>query len=209
MTNSAGPSAPAGWYPDPLRPSSLRFWTGYAWAEPAPAVPPAPERLTAPDGTRWSTVWIWLVVLLPVVPLGLLLVIPWGSLFDIDVAALDSPADVTTLYGPLFSPAYLLASVLGYVSYGLCVYFSYLDYAALRSRGVPKPFHWAWSFLSGVYPFGRSIIVARRTGRGLAPLWVHVGVLALSLAVSLWIAFVVMNEMLEFLLEVYEYARLE
>ncbi len=39
------PSAPAGWYPDPVDPSAVRYWDGAAWAErtqPISSPPPAP-----------------------------------------------------------------------------------------------------------------------------------------------------------------------
>ena len=38
------PTTPAGWYPDPDDPASLRYWDGYAWSEhrtpPVPVVQP-------------------------------------------------------------------------------------------------------------------------------------------------------------------------
>jgi len=51
-----------------------------------------------------------------------------------------------------------------------------------------RPFHWAWAFLySGVYIIGRSIIVQRRIGRGLAPIWAWVAMSVLGLIVSVGI----------------------
>jgi hypothetical protein len=42
-----------------------------------------------------------------------------------------------------------------------------------------------WAFLStGVYVIGRSIIVQRRIGRGLLPIWVWVGVTLLGVVVA-------------------------
>ena len=78
-------SAPAGWYPDPLVPSTLRYWDGYAWtSHQQAAVSPFAAPLTAPSGTAWNTPWIWLIVLLPLLPLLLTLFIPWGSMFAFD-----------------------------------------------------------------------------------------------------------------------------
>jgi hypothetical protein len=58
---------------------------------------------------------------------------------------------------------------------------------------VPKPFHFAWVFLSsGVYPIGRSVVVRRRTGAGIAPMWVTIGVLVLGFALGMYIVAVTM-----------------
>ena len=63
----------------------------------------------------------------------------------------------------------------------MCIVFGLLDWRELKAHGVPKPFHWAWSFFviavgwPAVYVIGRSVIVKRRTGGGLAPLWVFIG----------------------------------
>ncbi len=49
------------------------------------------------------------------------------------------------------------------------IVFAFLDWRELKRRGVPAPFHWAFSFLALagfgiVYPIGRSVVVKRRTG---------------------------------------------
>ena len=55
---SPPPAPPAGWYPDPERPSEKRYWDGERWtelpappprAESAPAPPPPPRRKPDPS----------------------------------------------------------------------------------------------------------------------------------------------------------------
>ncbi|GAC1484419.1 MAG: hypothetical protein NVS1B16_13830 [Pseudarthrobacter sp.] len=63
---------------------------------------------------------------------------------------------------------------------------AYFDSERLRRDGVVRPFHWAWSFLSSaVYVIGRSVIMSKvARGRGLAPIWVLIGVVVLNIVVA-------------------------
>jgi hypothetical protein len=183
-------NAPAGWYPDPNAPGGQRWWDGTQWTDhvgvPAqqPYQPFAP--LTAPAGTQTGTPWIWLVALLP------LLTIP--TLFLIDIqgylrATLQNPASPSSMLA-LFTPGYLVAMLLGWATTIGTIVFAYLDWRALKRRGVPQPFHWAFSFLilasAGiVYPIGRSVVVKRRAGGSMAPMWVAIAVYALVIIVSI------------------------
>jgi hypothetical protein len=71
----------------------------------------------------------------------------------------------------------------------------------LAARGVPRPFHWAFAFLGGiVYAIGRSVVVARRTGKGHAPIWAEVGVFAFSIVVTtviIWMMFSGMSDLVD------------
>lgn len=177
---------PPGWYPDPMIPSTLRYWDGTAWTphQHATVSPFDAATLRAPAGTGWNTVWIWLTVLIPVVPMIFLLFVPWDSMFAFDPYETD-PATILESQLTLYSSPFLWVSqLLGYAAYGLGVLFAYFDHRELRRRQVPKPFHWGWAFLNPVYPIGRSVVVKRRTGRGLAPMWVAIGTIAFSLIVS-------------------------
>jgi hypothetical protein len=183
---SAPTTAPAGWYPDPANEARGRYWNGVGWTDlyhtPGQPFPAGAEPKAAP-GTDGNTVWIWLIVLLPVLPSLLLLFVPWGSMFDIDTTA-TTPAGMPGAYGLFFSPFYWGAIASSYLVYGLVVFFAYRDVKELTARGVPRPFHWAFAFLGGVvYAIGRSVIVARRTGKGHAPIWAEVGVFAFSIVV--------------------------
>lgn len=212
MTDAHGQQIAPGWYPDPAGSGGQRWWDGIGWTEhvapaaapaapvaPAAAVPSAAPIASAgpapyqpygtpvhrvPDGTPTGTVWIWLVVLLPLVPLV--------ALFFWDVrgyleASMANPYGGTTAI--FLDPGYLALMVLGWVTYGLSVWFSYLDYAALGKLGYARRFHWAWTFLSAlVYVIGRSVFVRREAGgRGMAPLWVVIAVNATSfVVVMIW-----------------------
>lgn len=185
MSIDPAPQTPAGWYPDPWSPSTSRYWDGAAWTahQNPPAAPVSYEPPRAPEGTGWNTPWIWLIVLLPLVSLATLLLIPWSSLFAFDPNMIDRPG----AYSPpamYLTPLLIVINLLSYVIYGLVVFFAYLDYRQLSRMGVPKPFHWAWAFLSSVYVFGRSIVVKQRTGHGMAPLWAEVGMIVLSIIVT-------------------------
>jgi hypothetical protein len=84
------------------------------------------------------------------------------------------------------------------VVYAFCVVFAALDWRELKANGVPRPFHWAWSLFilvvgsPAVYVIGRTVVAKRRTGIGMAPLWVYIGLQVLawigSLAFGIYIA---------------------
>lgn len=95
--------------------------------------------------------------------------------------------------GMVTTPGYLTATALGWVGNALIMLFAYLDWRELRRRGVSRPFHWAWSFIvlagtSAVYPIGRSVVARRRTGRGMAPLWIATATIVLSVVVAIGFA---------------------
>lgn len=149
--------------------------------------PYPPAELKAPEGTKPYTPWIWLIVVLPLVVSLPALGIDWGALVDLTDTTGMSALGVYT------NPLYWVMLLGGWVAYGLNAWFAYLDWRELQRRGVPKPFHFAWVFLSsGVYPIGRSVVVRRRTGTGIAPMWVTIGMLALSFALGMYIVAVTM-----------------
>ncbi|MBB5632371.1 hypothetical protein BKA04_000594 [Cryobacterium mesophilum] len=170
MTNT-----PAGWYPDPENATQSRWWDGTRWTDnraalqPTVAAPYAADvaNLKAPEGTPWNTIWIWLVVFVPYISLFGFFTIDWSKFLDMSDPMRGELAVLT-------SAGYLFTVLGGIVSYGLGVWFSYIDWRTLRDRGVPRPFHWAWGFLSYVYPIGRSVVVRRRTGSGISPMWVTI-----------------------------------
>lgn len=199
--SASGPSSPAGWYPDPEDPARGRYWNGVAWTEffhtpgqpyPAGAVP------KAPPGTDGNTPWVWLIVFLPLLPMGMQLFVPWGSMFDVDLSSRTMYSAMPGMAAVLLSPFYWGSIVVSYVIYGLSVFFAYRDVKELTARGVPRPFHWAFAFIGGVvYAIGRSVVVARRTGAGHAPIWVEAGVIVLSFVITGWILAVMLGGMTE------------
>lgn len=191
MTNPAG-TTPAGWYTDPSNPQRNRWWDGAQWTEnySDPYAPAA--ALKAPEGTRVYNVWIWLAVLLPALSLPLLFTIDFSSMF----AGIDynDPSSATRAQFELMtSPGVILLTVSGWVIIAGVIVSSYLDWRWLKAAGVPKPFHWAFAFFSlagyPVYAIGRAVVTQRRTGKGIAVMWVAIGLMVLSFIVSIiWVA---------------------
>lgn len=213
MSNTTPSSVPAGWYPDPAGTPRQRWWDGGAWtehyneppvaaAQPAAAQQPAyagaqqayagaqqpysyaasAEALKAPAGTPPYNIWIWLAV-------GTFGVSSIVSLVFADF----NPSAVPTNGGLLMSG---ISSILGLVFYGAIVFFAFQDYKALTAIGVPRPFHWAWAFLSVVYIIGRSVVVRRRTGSGILPMWIVIGIMALTFIVAIVLVVVVISSSL-------------
>ena len=179
--------AAAGWYPVAAGSAQQRWWDGTRWTDhvydPATAIPVAVATvaaapLRAAEGVRPGTVWFWLIAVgAPV--LQILALIPTSFWFNSILGA--NFEDPTAVIGAEFNPTYLVVLLSSLLLYAYCIVFAALDWRELKARGVPRPFHWAWSFLilavsfPVVYVIGRTVVARRRTGSGLAPLWVFVG----------------------------------
>lgn len=164
------------------------------YPEPYPTSPDpysrelSPAALKAPAGTDPYTLWIWLIVAIPVVQTLPIFFIDWTAYIE---ATLADPTGLGA-YSALFSPAFVALTVFGWVGTGLMIWFAYLDWRDLKARGVPQPFHWAWIFLTfvvsyAVYTIGRSVVVVRRTGRGWAPMWITIATIVATFVVGIWI----------------------
>ncbi|HWH26885.1 MAG TPA: DUF2510 domain-containing protein [Pseudolysinimonas sp.] len=169
---------PAGWYPDQTAPGYQRWWDGVQWTEHVqdpydPAA--AATALMASEGTKTGTVWVWLIVLLPLSSIASIFLIDIeGYIRSMTVNSTSSTAAELSL---ITSPGYVANLVFSFLLYGLSVFFAALDARVLAQRGVQRPFHWAFTFLGGiVYVIGRSVVVRHRTGQGLAPLWGFIAV---------------------------------
>lgn len=197
--------APAGWYPDPGEPDQLRWWDGTEWAtdtvaprtpvavdDPAPAAAtepaPAPTPAPAPGAARAGTVWIWAAIAASVLPLYT------GAFLDMEaVARLFGEASAALTPAGWIVAGLSLLVVVDLVLVALAVLFARLDHRALRRRGIPSPFGWGWAALAfvatlGVYVAGRTFVVHRETGRGLAPFWGWLIATAVGLVVfAVWI----------------------
>lgn len=180
MTNST-PAPPAGWYPDHTGAPQQRWWDGAAWTErvQAPAQRPyaladAPAQVS--PGTPVYNPFIWLVTLLPVLSVI--------ALLGTDLTGMMQRArDPLAMYS---DPGYLATLVIGIIVYAGSVVLAYFDQRKLERDGFERPFLWAWAFLGGsVYVVGRSIIVHRRAGRGLAPIWVWIAVAVVSVVIAI------------------------
>lgn len=178
------PAAPAGWYADPAGTGRLRWWDGSAWSDqfstPSQQVPVVLQRpLLRRDAPVYSPL-IWVITLLPLLSTVLLLL--WNPEFRFIVVGRRRTLDPWSL----FTPAYFLILFSGLATYVASVLLAYFDSERLRRDGVVRPFHWAWSFLSSaVYVIGRSVIMSKvARGRGLAPIWVLIGVVVLNIVVA-------------------------
>ena len=194
-TSGGGPVIPPGWYPDPAGTGRFRWWDGAAWtdqfstphvptayARPYATTPYAPQRPLISRETPVYNPLIWTITLLPLVTMVLLLF--WNP--DFRVIYVGSQQRPTVDPSSIFTPVYFLLVFSGFLTYAATVLLAYFDSERLKRDGVTRPFHWAWSFLSGpVYVIGRSVIVAKvAPGRGLAPIWVLIGVVFLSFVVT-------------------------
>jgi hypothetical protein len=182
--STSGPAAP-GWYPTTPGSSQVRWWDGAQWTEHYQTLGLAPEGLgTAPAGTNPNTVWIWIFSLVPLLEFLVLplIVSYYRVIFSGNLS--DTTFVLQREFGS--SSGALAANGIGLLIDGVFVVFAALDYRALKARGVPRPFHWAWAFLSAVvYIIGRTVVVRRRTGGGLAPLWIFIAAFVAYFVVSL------------------------
>jgi hypothetical protein len=90
-----GPAA--GWYDDPQRPGTLRWWDGTAWTEHTRArlPPPAPGQAAAPPTSGSSAAWAWVlgVAALAVAAVVVLLLVVGGADSSLES---DNAADADT-----------------------------------------------------------------------------------------------------------------
>ena len=194
MSETTPPAAavPPGWYDDGTG-SGLRWWSGVEWTEHV-ATPTSVgiARPLLPADRPVYGVWIWLIVLLPL--LSYLSFFLWQPSFDYLSVDPRSPGAVTSMYASMLTPGYFVIVAWSWVLYGLTVVFAWRDVVWLRGQGVVRPFAWPWAFLLPgwgglVYLIGRSVIVRRVAApRGLTPIWVAIAVIAVGFVVSIvWV----------------------
>jgi hypothetical protein len=151
---------------------------------PAVAYPSAPRQ----PGLRTDTVWVWLSIVVGLVPLAALFVIDWNG-YIASTMAWDQPYGAMPTMAPgAWVLSTLGASLLSYAAIGASVLFAWLDWRELQRRGVVRPFHWAWAFFAlvatiGVYIIGRTVILRRQTGGGMGPLWAWIASIVLTIVV--------------------------
>jgi hypothetical protein len=202
------PETPAGWYPDPSGTGRQRWWDGRGWTEhyeaavSEPAGPVSgsgaghatanhaginPSAVYAPvgaprkvqPGTPVYTPFIWLIVLLPLLPLIAL------AFWDMDAYMRNSVSSASDPFAQFKDVGYLLLQALSFLVYAASVLLAFFDFKTLTARGFDRPFHWAWAFLGGtVYIIGRSVVANRRAGKALLPIWILIGVFVISLIIS-------------------------
>ena len=212
MTDPQTPATPetpaiaAGWYADPSNAAQQRWWDGTKWTEQVSAPSAAPASATyvagepqkAPAGTSGNTPWIWPVVFLPLLTLIPVFFVDFTGLLEASILnPMGLPSATITFYT---QPAIILALILSFVVTVGTIVFAYLDWRELTRRGVPAPFHWAFSFLviAGfgiVYPIGRAVVAKRRTGSGNGVLLATILTIVVSFIVLIVLTVLVMNYM--------------
>ncbi|MBM7829457.1 hypothetical protein JOE59_000162 [Agromyces cerinus] len=171
----------------------------YVGAAPAQGVgQPAPYGAVAPttrvpEGTPVDTIWIWLIVVMPV--LSVLSLFFWDFEAYLEQSMSPSTSTMLTALGPYTDPWYLAATFGGWIIYGLSVWFAALDSAKLARLGYQRRFHWAWAFLSSlVYVIGRSVVVRRQAGRGYLPMAAAIALtVAITIGVTVWFVVVMVS----------------
>jgi len=181
MTIPSTPTTPAGWYPDPAGTPRSRWWDGTQWTEnyhdPLAAAQVGGAALKAPEGVQVYNPFI-------IAQLGLLVI----SFLSIFLAFNPATIDAAVYGSTGVNPLEIISNLLGFVTYAAWVVLAYFDHRTLKAAGVPQPFHWAWSFLSAlVYFIGRGVVMRRRTGKGIATMWIAIGYL-----VAVFIAIIVL-----------------
>jgi hypothetical protein len=168
---------PAGWYKDPWDAAPARWWDGAEWSAHTASPEDGTARSVSSRDIATGTVWIWLIVLMPLVPTVLLLA---GD----PLVALSAPtvSGAESTPAPRFTAEYAARLIFTLV----VLVFAYADWRTLRSRGVYRAFGWGWTLLAGgVYVIGRGVVLRRQTGRGLAPVWAWIAVALVTTAIDI------------------------
>jgi len=185
-TTPAAAAVPPGWYDDGTGSGQQRWWSGVEWTEHV-ATPTVIVRPLLPADRPVYSVWIWLIVLLPLLSLGSFFL--WQPNFDYlsSPGSLATPGYESRYLSSMFTPGYFVLLFGGWILYGLTAVFAWRDAVWLRKQGVVRPFAWPWVFLySPAYVIGRSVIVRRVAApRGLAPIWVLIAVVVLGFVVAI------------------------
>lgn len=186
---SAAPASPGA----PAYPGTSASAAAYPGGTAYPTAPAAPTAAPVRRDIPTDTVWIWLVVALPLLSLAVLFLFDWNTYVQESLYASAFPEAAP--YAASSSLAVTAGASIGsFVLAGLIVLFSYLDWRQLRARGIQNPFHWAFGFFvlllssGAVYIIGRAVVLRRQTGKGLGPVWGWIAVTIITIvAVSIWV----------------------
>ncbi len=197
MTDVAAP----GWYPDSE--GKRRWWDGTQWTDSVRApYTGASAPLKAPDGTLPNTPQIWIIVAL--FAFQMIYSVYWLASFDWSgyLRASMNPGNLQVFQ--VFGIAYVLLLLISLGVYGGSAALAYSDWKTLAARGVPRPFHFAFTFITPiVYVIGRSVIARRRTGTGIAPMWVVIILYVLYFIAAMVATFAGMATMMNGITDLY------
>jgi len=193
MTNA--PTTPAGWYPDPAGSPRSRWWDGTQWTENFHDPLQASQlnaTLRAPEGAAVYNPFILTMIALLVVSLV-------STFLILNPATFTEIIENTIAENGVTTSAEITSNLIGFILYLAWVVLAFLDHRALVNAGVPKPFHWAWTFLAAptVYFIGRGVIARRRTGRGIATMWIAIANIAVSLIIGIVVFSIVITTVVE------------
>jgi hypothetical protein len=146
----------------------------------------------APPGAKVYNLFIWIIVALPIVSiiLNLLSVSSIEPVLEsILKQAQANPGASTTVPTVTTTPWEVVAEIVGLLITAATIVLAYFDWRALKAQGIARPFHWAFAFIAFITPLvyiiGRSIVVRRRAGHGLLPMWISIGVVVVGFVVVL------------------------
>lgn len=179
MTDRTASALPEpGWYIDPGS-GRRRWWNGIAWTSyidgdqsPRDLASGGIFQPAISSSTNVNPWPIWVVVLLPLVVLLPMLTVDFAAYFRAVLAASELSDRVPV---PI-PPGIWVTQLVSWAVYPAGVVLSYFDWRTLKQRGIVRPFHWAWAFLSIVYLIGRAVVLRRRVGRGSSPFWIYLAV---------------------------------
>ncbi|MFC8038952.1 DUF2510 domain-containing protein [Paenarthrobacter sp. NPDC057355] len=179
MTDASAPgplpeptTTPApGWYADASDPRYYRWWDGTAWTEHVgpPASPLLNQRPALSPGTPVYNAFAWGIAGLPLLPA--VSALAWNPQIRFLTSRTGDP--VPDPSSVLDSGYFLIMGSLAFV-YVASIVLAFFDHRGLKSKGVVRPFHWAWAFMymgSVVYMIGRTVVVNKvAPGRGWWPM---------------------------------------
>lgn len=185
------PAAPQyGEYASPSTPASATAYASPGY--PAQQYSARPYSMTITqtgvvEGTPTTGWQIWAVVLLPLISTLLLFTWDFRSVLQM---TMENPALAEATL--LLNPGYALLSLGSWAIAAAMIVFAVLDWRWLGQQGYQRRFHWAWAILNSlVYVIGRSIVVRRQAGRGLAPIWAAIAVNVICFVAAIaWIFYV-------------------
>lgn len=174
---------------------------GYGQAAYAPTAATTTTYPQVAPGTPGTTVWAWIIAVLPVLTLllnlGYMLSLPahmrnaFSGLANLDPTSNEFAVQLSNaVLSAVFSGWFVAVVIFGILVFAAIIVLAYFDHRELARRGYVRPFHWAWAFFGSVggivYIIGRTVVVHRRGGRALGPLWTMIAVTAAMMIVD-WI----------------------